>query len=51
VRVTRGRDISAACGQLGKNDEETMVTPGTKIEAVRIRREGEGYDPSFMPDP
>ena len=51
VRVTRGRDISAACGQLGKGDEDGSVNVDAKIAAVRIRREGEGLDPSFMPDP
>lgn len=51
VRVTRGRDISAACGQLGKNDEDGTVEVGEKIAAIRIRRDGEGLDPSFMPDP
>ncbi len=51
VRVTRGRDISAACGQLGKAPERSDVTPGEKVVAVRIRREGEGYDASFLPDP
>ncbi len=51
VRVTRGRDISAACGQLGKAPERSDVTPGEKVAVVRIRREGEGYDASFLPDP
>ncbi|MBM4390061.1 MAG: 23S rRNA (adenine(2503)-C(2))-methyltransferase RlmN [Deltaproteobacteria bacterium] len=51
VRVTRGRDISAACGQLGKAAERSDVAPGEKVAAVRIRREGEGYDASFLPDP
>ena len=46
VRVTRGRDISAACGQLGKADESKSRVEGERIEAIRIRREGEGYDAS-----
>ena len=44
VRVTRGRDISAACGQLGKTDPTKALVEGQKIAAIRIRREGEGYD-------
>ncbi len=44
VRVTRGRDISAACGQLGKADESKSRVDGDKIAAIRIRREGEGLD-------
>ncbi|MBM4367654.1 MAG: 23S rRNA (adenine(2503)-C(2))-methyltransferase RlmN [Deltaproteobacteria bacterium] len=51
VRVTRGGDISAACGQLGKAAERSDVAPGERVAAVRIRREGEGYDASFLPDP
>ncbi|GDX81196.1 dual-specificity RNA methyltransferase RlmN [Deltaproteobacteria bacterium] len=46
VRVTRGRDISAACGQLGKTDPTKALVEGQKIAAIRIRREGEGYDTS-----
>ncbi len=44
VRVTRGRDISAACGQLGKADPEASRVDDGRIVAIRIRREGEGYD-------
>ncbi len=51
VRVTRGRDISAACGQLGKAPERSDVALGEKVVAQRIRRDGEGYDTSFLPDP
>ena len=50
VRVTRGRDISAACGQLGKADPAARLALGDKVVAVRIRREGEGYDASFLPE-
>ena len=46
VRITRGRDISAACGQLGKADPDAARVEGTSIAAIRIRREGEGYDAS-----
>ncbi len=46
VRVTRGRDISAACGQLGKADPTKSTVEEEKIAAIRIRREGEGYDAS-----
>jgi 23S rRNA (adenine2503-C2)-methyltransferase len=51
VRVTRGRDISAACGQLGKTDERDSLATDQIVKAVRIRREGEGYDASFLPEP
>ncbi len=46
VRVTRGRDISAACGQLGKADPDKARVDEDRIQAIRIRREGEGYDAS-----
>jgi 23S rRNA (adenine2503-C2)-methyltransferase len=46
VRVTRGRDISAACGQLGKTDSSAPQVEAGPIHAIRIRREGEGYDAS-----
>ena len=37
VRITRGRDISAACGQLGKADAATAVPIVEELRPERIR--------------